>query len=73
MRPFLLSAALAVLCPLTALAQEPAEPKPRQVKAVPALRPDVARAAQDAHEPDSHREEDGSRSRQKELTHRQTP
>jgi hypothetical protein len=36
-RPFLLSAALAVLCPLTALAQEPVEPKPRQVKAVPAL------------------------------------
>ncbi|WNG15039.1 hypothetical protein [Cystobacter fuscus] len=37
MRPLLVSAMLAALCPLSAAAQESSEPKPRQVKAVPAL------------------------------------
>ncbi|WNG24531.1 hypothetical protein F0U62_11245 [Cystobacter fuscus] len=37
MRPLLVSAVLAALCPLAATAQESSEPKPRQVKAVPAL------------------------------------
>ncbi|MET0406425.1 MAG: hypothetical protein ABW123_28660 [Cystobacter sp.] len=37
MRPFLVATALAVLCPTWALAQAPSEPKPRQVKPVPAL------------------------------------
>jgi hypothetical protein len=33
----------------------------------------VARATQDAHEPDRHGEEDDARGREKELSHRRTP
>ena len=46
-------------------------PVPMSCAAISAI--GVAGAAQDAHEPDSHGEEDDARGREKKISHRRTP